>query len=281
MKYTKIKSYAKINLALNITGKNSFLHKIETIIAFIRLHDEIMIKRIKSNKHSISFSGKFSKNINKNNTVSKLFQILEKKELLKNKKFKIKINKRIPNEAGLGGGSMNAASILSYLAKKKIINTNKKGLMAISKLVGSDVILGLNCTYSILTSTNKIRYFTNCKKFYTLIVKPNFGCSTKYIYSKVRKFNKSKINQPNKKMFSLNYLKKMSNSLEPIVLSKYDKLRRIKLFLENLSGSAFVRMTGSGSAIVAYFQSKERCENAKKKFNKKHKNYWCITSKTI
>ena len=73
----------------------------------------------------------------------------------------------------------------------------------------------------------------------------------------------------------------MSNSLEPIVLSKYDKLRRIKLFLENLSGPAFVRMTGSGSAIVAYFQSKERCENAKKKFNKKHKNYWCITSKTI
>jgi len=40
-------------------------------------------------------------------------------------------------------------------------------------------------------------------------------------------------------------------------------------------------MTGSGSAIVAYFQSKERCENAKKKFNKRYKNYWCITSKTI
>ena len=40
-------------------------------------------------------------------------------------------------------------------------------------------------------------------------------------------------------------------------------------------------MTGSGSALVAYYQSKKRCENAKKKFNKKYKNYWCIASKTI
>ena len=181
MIYSKIKSYAKINLALNITGKTLSLHKIESIIAFISLHDLIMIKRIKSNKHSISFNGKFSQNISKNNTVSKLFKILEKKKLLNNIKFKIKINKRIPSKAGLGGGSMNAASILRYLVKKKIIKINNKKLMDISKLIGSDVILGLNSTYSILTSTNKIKYFTNCKKFYTLIVKPNFGCSTKKI----------------------------------------------------------------------------------------------------
>ena len=40
-------------------------------------------------------------------------------------------------------------------------------------------------------------------------------------------------------------------------------------------------MTGSGSALVAYFISKERCDNAKKQFNKTYKNYWCIASKTI
>ena len=58
-----IKSFAKINLALNITGKTSSLHKIETIIAFVSLHDEILIKKINSNRHSISFTGKFSQNI--------------------------------------------------------------------------------------------------------------------------------------------------------------------------------------------------------------------------
>ena len=165
--------------------------------------------------------------------------------------------------------------------KNKIIKTSKKELKIISKLIGSDVILGLNPTNSILTSKNEIKCFNNCKKIYTLIVKPNFGCSTKYIYSKIKKFSKPKLNKPSKKMFEYDYLKKMGNSLEEVALSKYDKLRKIKSYLESLSRLHFVRMTGSGSSLVAYFQSKRQCENAKKLFNKKYKNYWCIASKTI
>jgi len=281
MKYNKIKSHAKINLFLNVVGKKSCLHKIESIINFIDLHDVIMIKSTKSKNHDISFNGEFSRNIKKKNSVFNLLQILEKKKLLVNKKFKIKINKRIPNKAGLGGGSMNAANILRFFIKKRIIKINKKKTIEISKLVGSDVILGINSTNSILTSANKIKYFNKCKKFYVLIVKPNFGCSTKEIYAKVRKFNKPKIKKPVKKMFGLDYLKEMNNSLELIAFSKYPKLRLIKLYLESLSKPVFVRMTGSGSALVAYFQSKERCLDAKKMFNKKYKNYWCIASKTI
>ena len=119
MTQVKIKSYAKLNLALNIVGKTSSLHKIESIVAFVALHDEIFIKKIKSKSHNILFSGKFSQNIGKNNTVTKLLKILEEKKLLKDKKFKIKINKKIPNKAGLGGGSMNAANILRFFVKKK------------------------------------------------------------------------------------------------------------------------------------------------------------------
>ena len=281
MTETKIKSHAKLNLALNVTGKRSSLHKIESIVAFVSLHDEIFIKKIKSKSHKILFFGKFSKNIGKNNTVSKLVEILEKKKMLKNKKFKIKINKKIPSKAGLGGGSMNAASILSYFVKKKIINITKKEIISISNLIGSDVILGLNYTNCVLNDKNEVKLFNNCKKLFPLIVKPNFGCSTKEIYSKVKKFNKPRFKYPNKKMFNSDYLKKMDNSLEHVAFYKYARLREIKSFLENLPKSEFVRMTGSGSALVAYFQSKERCEYAKKKFNNKYRNYWCIASKTI
>ena len=281
MKFSKIKSHAKVNLVLNVLSKNSSLHKIESIIAFINLHDDIIIKKIKSKKHNIKFIGKFSKNISKKNTVSTLLEILEKRKILNNEKFKIIIHKRIPNKAGLGGGSMNAANILKFLIKRKIIKINSKKILEISKLVGSDVSLGLQSTNSIITCSNKVKYFRKGKKFHTLIVKPNFGCSTKEIYSRVRKFDKPKIKKPSIKMFDLNYLKNMSNSLEKIVLSEYPKLNEIKLYLESLARPVFVRMTGSGSAIVAYFKSKERCLNAKKIFNKKYKNYWCIVSKTI
>jgi len=281
MSFKKIRSYAKINLALNVIGKKSSLHKIESILAFVSLHDEILIKETKFNKNIVIFKGKFSKKIGMNNTVLKLFKILEKKKLLQNKKFLIKINKRIPVKAGLGGGSMNAANVLKYLIQNKIIKVNKNQIEKICKLIGSDVILGLNSKNSILTSKNQIKYFNGCKNFYTLIVKPNFGCSTKYIYSKVKRYNRPKLNNPNKKMFDFKFLKKMNNSLEPIAFSKYSKLKTIKIYLESLLKPAFVRMTGSGSSLVAYYQSKEKCKRAAKLFNKKYKNYWCIASKTI
>ena len=74
-KQIKIKSYAKLNLALNVIGKTTSLHQIESIIVFVSLHDEIFIKKIKSKFHNIIFIGKFSRNISKNNTVSRLLKI--------------------------------------------------------------------------------------------------------------------------------------------------------------------------------------------------------------
>jgi len=281
MIFNTIKSYAKININLNIIGKNKSLHKIESVIAFVNLHDKILIRKIKSKKHIISFVGKFSKNIGKNNTVYKLLRLLEKKKLLSRDKFEIKVIKNIPNRAGLGGGSMNVASLLKYFTEKKIIKVKKKEIINISYLIGSDVPLGLNYTNSILTSKNKIKRFYNYKKIYALIVKPNFGCSTKRIYSEVKKFHTPALNNPQKKIFNLQYLKKMHNSLEPIVFKKYPKLKKTKIYIENFLNPIFVRMTGSGSALVAYFQSNAKCESAKKRFIKKYKNYWCIASKTI
>ena len=61
----------------------------------------------------ISFTGKFSKGIGKNNTVYKLLNLLEQKNIIKNKKFEIIIKKNIPQKSGMGGGSMNAANLLN------------------------------------------------------------------------------------------------------------------------------------------------------------------------
>ena len=280
MNFSKIKSNAKINLALNIIGKRGKLHMIESLIAFVDLHDVIFIKKIKSKKHCIIFNGKFSKNINSNNTISKLLKTLDKKKILK-QKFYIKVTKNIPQKAGLGGGSMNAARVLKYLIEKKIIRVSKKQISEITSYVGSDVILGLNPSNSILTSKNKVKTFRNYKKLYTLIIKPKYGCSTKYMYSKVKKFDMAKFNIPKKKMFNLDFLKDMNNSLEKIAFNSYPNLKKIKEYLNSLQNPIFVRMTGSGSALVSYYYSKKQCSKAKKQFNKDYKKYWCISSKTI
>lgn len=281
MRNNYLKSYAKINLALNVTGKRNSMHKIESIVSFIDLHDLICIQNIKSNNHKISFYGKFSKNIKRENTVQKLLDLLDRSNLLKNKKFKISIKKNIPQEAGLGGGSMNAAAILNFFIKKKIIKLTKIKIEKLCNSIGSDVILGINFSSSILKSNNQIKKFTKCPKYNTLLVKPNFGCSTKKIYSGVRKFTKPNLNYPKKQMFSSNYLIQQVNALEKIAFLKYPRLKNIKLFLKNLNSPLFVRMTGSGSAICAYYQYSKDCKLAKIQFKRKFKNYWCNVSKTI
>ena len=281
MRNNYLKSYAKINLALNVTGKRNSMHKIESIVSFIDLHDLISIQNIKSNNHKISFYGKFSKNIKRENTVQKLLDLLDKTNSLKNKKFKIRIKKNIPQQAGLGGGSMNAAAILNFFIKKKIIKLTKINIEKLCNSIGSDVILGINFSNSILKSNNQIKKFSKCPKYNTLLVKPNFGCSTKKIYSGVKKFTKPNLNFPKKQMFSPDYLTQQVNALEKIAFLKYPRLKNIKLFLKNLNSPLFVRMTGSGSAICAYYQYSKDCKLAKIQFKRKFKNYWCNVSKTI
>ncbi len=281
MKTDELKSFAKINLALHVIGKLTNLHKIESVIKFIDLHDTISIKEINKNKHKVSFIGNFSKNIKKNNTVNKLFDILEKKKILNNKKFQVRIKKNIPQKAGLGGGSMNAATILNFLIKKNFIKINQKKVLQIANLIGSDVILGINPKSAILSSKGQIKKFLKTSNFNILLVSPNFGCSTKKIYSGVKRFSKPQFNSPKKNMMNLKSLLKYENDLEKVAFSKYPKLKILKSFLENLNQPLFVRMTGSGSVIVAYYQKKQDCELAKVRFKRKFKNYWCNTSKTI
>ena len=280
MKFHKIKSFAKVNLTLKILNKYSNgYHKIESLISKINLADEILIKEIQGSKNRISFSGKFSLNISNTNTISKLLKILDNQNYTKNKKFNIIVKKNIPQSSGMGGGSMNAASILSFLFKKRIIKTPKNNLIKIANKVGSDVILGLYESPMILQGQN-ISKINKKLNFHLLIIKPNFGCSTKMIYDKHRGFTKGLFIKSNK--IKIEDLQKVSNNdLEKTAFNKYPILKKIKSFMQNLENIYFVGMTGSGSTIVGYFLTKNAALKAKKILKKKYKKYWCIYSKTI
>ena len=277
-----IKSHAKINLSLTVLGKiNSNFHRIETIVSFISLYDEIYIKNINKKKHKILFYGKFSKGIPSSNTVSKIMKFMDKQNLLNGKKYSIKIKKNIPQKAGLGGGSMNAASIIRFflLKRDKLISKNK--IFELSEKVGSDVKFGLKLNNTIQLGNQSILRFKKKIGLYVVIVKPNFGCSTKSIYKKVRIFSKPNLNNASIKYINLDKIKVLKNDLENIAINEYPKLENLINFMKNLKHNEFVRMTGSGSAAIAYFKTKNASLNATKVIKKKYKNYWCIISKTI
>ena len=282
MRFVKLKSWAKINLSLNVIKRlSSKYHSIESLITFIQIFDLIKIRKLNKKEHKISFSGKFSKGIGKNNTVYRLLNLLEKKRIIKNTKFEINIKKNIPQKSGMGGGSMNAASILRYLMKKRIINISYKKAKELAYEVGYDVVLGLEKKNSILFKNKKVGRVSKKINLYVLIVRPDHGCHTKYIFSKVNKYSKPLYFNINKYFFETNYLVNSNNDLENIVFKKYLKIKNLKYFLSNQPRVLFTRMTGTGSAIVAYFKSKKSAINVAKNFRRKYKNYWYIISKTI
>ena len=176
---------------------------------------------------------------------------------------------------------MNAASILSYLIKKKIVNISTNKAKELAYKVGSDVFLGIEKKNSILLKSGKIIRLNNKVNFHILIVMPKFGCSTKNIFSRVKKFSKPLYFNGYKSFFRTNNLVQSNNDLESIVFKKYPIIKNLKYFLSNLPNAVFARMTGTGSAVVAYFKSKKDVKNAEKIFKSKYKSYWYIISKTI
>ena len=282
MSISKINSYAKINLSLGVLGKlKNKLHRIESLVSFIDLHDEISIQKINKKKHKVFFYGRFSKNISNKNTISKLLELLDRQNFLKNKKYLIKIKKNIPLKSGMGGGSMNASSVLRYFVNKNKLLLNTSQISQIANKIGSDVMFGIEKKNSILQGNRK--QFRSNKKIglYTIIIKPNFGCSTEKIYKNIKSFSKPALNKNKNKLFSVSNIISLKNDLEKVAFKKYPFLANIKQNMLNLPKVKFVRMTGSGSSLLAYFNSKKASLNAAKLLKKKYKNYWCILSKTI
>jgi len=282
MSISKINSYAKINLSLGVLGKlKNKLHRIESLVSFIDLHDEISIQQINKKKHKVFFYGRFSKNIPHKNTISKLLELLDRQDFLKNKKYLIKIKKNIPLKSGMGGGSMNASSVLRYFINKNKLLLNTSQISQMANKIGSDVMLGIEKKNLILQGNRKL--FRSNKKIglYTIIIKPNFGYSTEKIYKNIKSFSKPALNKNKNKLFSVSNIISLKNDLEKVAFKKYPFLANIKQNMLNLPKVKFVRMTGSGSSLLAYFNSKKASLNAAKLLKKKYKNYWCILSKTI
>ena len=282
MRVFLINSYCKINISLRVIKKlKNGLHKINTFIIFARIFDQIYLKEIKNTKDKISFYGKFKNKISKsNNTISRILDLLRKNNFIKKNYFEIKVKKNIPTKSGLGGGSMNAASLLTFLAKKYNLRIKQKDLFKLAAKVGSDVIVGLKFQNVFFNSgSNTIKRYKNKLNLFVLLVKPNVNCSTKLIYSKNRQFSKQYKNKDISKFGK--FFEKDVNDLEKVAFKIYPKIKRLKDYLNIQKKCIFSRMTGSGSVCVAYFKDYKAARKAEINLKNKFPNYWCKLSKAM
>ena len=139
----------------------------------------------------------------------------------------------------------------------------------------------MNQKNSIIYRNRKLKIIKKNLNLFTLLVKPSYGCSTKDIYKGIKKFSSSNLKNIKKSNLNTKFIIKLNNDLEKSAFKKYPNLKKLKIFMEKIENILFVRMTGSGSTIIGYFNSKKAAVNAAKLLMKNYKNYWCNLSKTI
>ena len=277
-----LKSFSKINLSLNVNKKlkDNRLHEIQSYFCLINLYDDIKIKKIKDRKDIIKFRGKFSKYIKKNsNSIIDVLSILRERNLI-SCHYSVSVNKKIPVFGGMGGGTSNAICLVKYLTKNKI---DKDLLKVLSKKIGSDVRIFLY-RQGFLSTLKKINSFQRKHSLYFLLVYPNIRCSTKYIYSKVKKFS-PKLDFSFKKIKAkdkfIKLLVKENNNLQSVVENKFPAIKKLIIEIRQKKGCFFSRMTGSGSVCYGVFKSKKSAKAALNIIKVKYPKYSSWVAKTI
>ena len=189
MAVIKVKTPAKINLTLEVIGKleNSF-HEIKSIMSAINLYDYLTfdIEDCLQNKNEIFLSGNNPQiPYNEKNLVYKAIELFCDFAKITNKKFKVYIEKHIPVEAGLAGGSTNAAG--TFYALNKFFNKplNEVQINELCSKLGSDLNFCLKGGCCLCEGRGeKITPLKPIELDISLIKPKTFGISAKEAYTK-------------------------------------------------------------------------------------------------
>ena len=179
----RLKSPAKINLFLNVLKKRpDGYHEIETLFERISLRDEIVLSSIKSGIQIRSDSRQIPKG--PGNIAYRAAKLLKDTFHVRTG-IAIKIRKKIPVSAGLGGGSSNAATVLLGLNRLWKLRLSRRKLLRLAARLGSDVpFFILEMPFALGRGRGGILKKISAPrvKLWHVVVKPPFGISTKKAY---------------------------------------------------------------------------------------------------
>ena len=276
----KLKSFAKINLFLEVIGKyeNNF-HIISSVVSRINLYDEISIR--KNKELTISFKGQFGPLV-ENNNINLLFETLIQEKLIDDPGFIIEIDKNIPVGSGLGGGSSNVATILNFLEENEYIKKEKKIL--ISRKIGSDIEFFFKENPALISGKGEVESrFKILSDEFVLLIYPQKMLSTKDVYSQSKIIDKKSIFNINarKQLMFDEVMSNTSNSLEESAMKICKEILEIKNILVSDNECKYARMTGSGSCYFGIYKSEKDAKNAEKDLLNQHSDWWTCVTKLI
>ena len=309
MNTLSLNSYAKLNLYLEVLKKRKDnYHNIKTVFERIDLADQIILKSRRDKKINIICN---SSQVPRGslNLAYRSAKILQDNFNI-DKGVDIKIIKRIPVAAGLGGGSSNAAVVLLGLNKLWKLNLSKSRLIHFARKIGCDIPFFI---YDIpfakgSSRGDKIEPLESLKdaKLWHILVVPKIKVSTPLIYKKWDAYStlaphlpaaqkqgtveKVGLTRPkySVKILTLALLKKdlallgaaLFNSLERITTKLYPQISQIKRSLMRL-GVKSILMSGSGPAISGIVSSGKEALSLCKQLKAESKFWQVFVTRTI
>ena len=263
-------SFAKINLILRVLGKRrDGFHSLETVYQTVDLHDDLTFRFSPADHfHLVLNVGESDIPPDSSNLIYRACHLFHDAFPF-SERVEVDIVKRIPLQAGLGGGSSNAATTLIALSRHFKQPLSRAKLLTLARKLGSDVPFFLYGGTALGTGRGeKIRQLPDWPAFPVLLVHPDFPCPTPQIF---RAFDDANLlTQPrdsikihfDQRPESLRELVSLiENDLEQVVFALNPELDSIKKQLAE-TGAVTVSLTGSGSTLFALYDSAEDREKA-------------------
>jgi 4-diphosphocytidyl-2-C-methyl-D-erythritol kinase len=267
-----LKSYGKINLFLHILGKRpDGFHELYTLFSKIGLFDTLKIE--KAEKQEI-ICNKPDIPTDETNIINKVQKILED-DFGVTQKFRITLDKNIPDGGGLGGGSSNAASYLNGVCSLLGIDMDMQIRIDIMARVGSDTAFFLfdepmigEGRGEVLTPYGKL---AECS---VVLVNPTIHVSTAAVFSSenLKLTERAEVNRMRHASAYEDYAEILFNGLEEAVFAEYPAVKKAKDLILN-SGADFAMMSGSGATVFGIFKDDQSAEKAIQKM-KAEKPFW-------
>lgn len=268
----RYRSFAKLNLFLDITGVQGGLHTLNMVMQSVSLYDELTFEPLLEDRVEVICDDAA---LQSNNIIEKAYRQTQLVFPQIRHGFRVNLKKNIPMGAGLAGGSGNAATAVHYLLKDHNIKPRQNVLRQLLLSIGSDVGFCYHGGTKHVRGVGELLAPLKAPYGHFLIVNPGVAINTADAYRLWDAFTPTACKTggtPHQEDVSVPF-----NAFETVIFPLYPEIERLKFKLLGL-GAKVALMSGSGSTVFGVFNTKNECEIAAKHFKKKEYKTWISRS---
>ncbi len=254
---------AKVNLFLHVIGRRpDGYHDIFSLLCGVGIYDELWLRPMPAGVR-LSCSDPALPNDGGNLAVAAAYRFFE--AVGRPAAVEIRLEKRIPVAAGLGGGSSDAAGVLLGLNRLVANPLDPDRLRELGRSLGADVPFFLFGSPALVSGIgDELEPYPEPAAYAALVVTPPYGVSTRMVYQKLNLELTKAEKRPTRAHFQntvFSPARHLRNDLETVTLDRHPELRRLKTLLLEL-GAEGALMSGSGPSVFGLFPRREAAASA-------------------